>query len=58
MVYFISDSNYVKIGKADDINKRLRELQTGNPNKLVVINELEGGYELENKLHAIFKNRV
>jgi hypothetical protein len=26
MVYFISDGNFTKIGKADDPNKRLKEL--------------------------------
>jgi len=38
-VYFILDekSNAVKIGKANNINQRLQDLQTGNPNTLSVI---------------------
>ena len=35
--YFITDSNYTKIGKALDIKARLRELQVGNPYKLILI---------------------
>jgi len=31
MVYFISDGTYTKIGVAVNPEKRLRELQTGNP---------------------------
>lgn len=54
MVYFISNGTNVKIGKADSTATRLVQLQTGSDVELIVINELEGGYELENKLHAIF----
>ena len=33
-VYFISDGEYVKIGKANDIKDRLNSLQTANARKL------------------------
>jgi hypothetical protein len=36
-VYVIVDpSGYCKVGKADNVNSRLRGLQTGNPRKLKV----------------------
>ena len=42
-VYFILDtaSNAVKIGKANNIEQRMSDLQTGNPNPLKLIHEIE-----------------
>jgi hypothetical protein len=57
MVYFITDGTFTKIGKADDVNKRLRELQTGNPKKLSVKLCIEGDEVEEKKLHKIFHRR-
>lgn len=61
-VYFILDSasNAVKIGKANNINARLSDLQTGNPNPLKVIHYIECESEeqsflLERKLHNRYK---
>lgn len=61
-VYFIKDekSNAVKIGKANDIEVRLSELQVGNPNKLNVINYIECLKEedakyIEKVLHQKYK---
>lgn len=36
-VYFVSDGEFVKIGIAKDVKKRLQTLQTGNPMKLKVL---------------------
>ena len=43
-VYFIldSESNAVKIGKANNIHVRLSDLQTGNPNTLRLMADLRG----------------
>ena len=54
MVYFISDGDYIKIGKATDVDKRLKGLQTGSSRKLFKSHILDGGYELESRLHIIF----
>ena len=42
-VYFILDekSKAIKIGKANNIEQRLSDLQTGNPNILNVIYQIE-----------------
>ena len=61
-VYFITDSSFVKIGVAIDINKRLRQLQTGNARKLFLLMRIDftnGGcaYAAEADLHEIFKER-
>ena len=57
-VYFILDtaSNAVKIGKANNIEQRMSDLQTGNPNPLKLIHEIECESEkqsflLEQTLH-------
>ena len=62
-VYFILDenSNAVKIGKANNIQERFSDLQTGNPNKLEVIyfitcDTIEKSEELEKKLHKKFES--
>jgi hypothetical protein len=57
-VYFIKDlvTGNIKIGKAINPAKRLKSLQTGNPNKLVIVTTQVGGEELENELHRRFAN--
>lgn len=55
-VYFISDGQYIKIGVAKNPDKRLSELQTGNPRKLKVICKIPVGsdreaFDLESRLH-------
>jgi len=56
-VYIVRSGNYYKIGKADDINSRLVQLQTGNPEKLVLISAIEcptatAALKLEAELHT------
>jgi hypothetical protein len=60
-VYFIhsEESNAVKIGRAKDVEKRLKSLQTAHPHELKVIKifKLKGGkaaQELESSLHQKF----
>lgn len=53
MVYFITDGRYTKIGVSLDPEKRLKELQTGNPFKLSIAKVVEGSYNEESKLHAM-----
>lgn len=60
-VYFIGDGEYMKIGKANDVNKRLQMLQVGNPKKLVIIEVIEckdetAAYQLEHFLHSLFQS--
>ena len=59
MVYFIREegTSNVKIGKADCPKSRLSSLGSGNHRKLSLELVLEGGFELENNLHKIFKDR-
>lgn len=59
-VYFITDGDFVKIGKANNVKKRLRILQTGNPKHLSIMKIIEcedctKAYEIESFLHKIMK---
>jgi len=51
MIYFISNGTYTKIGKADEPKKRLKELQTGCPEKLEIKLVIDGGEDKERMLH-------
>ncbi|MFD7098315.1 GIY-YIG nuclease family protein [Streptomyces xanthophaeus] len=55
-VYVIGSagSTRVKIGTSVSPDKRLKELQTGNPNRLEVLWQTPGGRELEARLHQAF----
>jgi hypothetical protein len=53
-VYFISDGEFVKIGKSKNPDKRLREMQTGNPHKLELILVMEIGEEWQ--YHDLFRS--
>ena len=59
MIYFISNGTYTKIGKADNPEKRIKELQTGCPETLEIKLVIDGDEEKENMLHkALNKYRV
>lgn len=56
-VYFITqqDEKYVKIGIAENVDKRLADLQDSNPQKLKVVNVIKGGGRFkERELHKRF----
>lgn len=57
-IYFIQagDNGAIKIGYTDNIEKRLRQLQTGNPYKLKLLKIINGTYELEKSIHKMFVN--
>lgn len=57
MIYFLrsGDSNFIKIGYcAGDPITRLKDMQTGNPQQLVLIGCMEGGRFDEKRLHGLF----
>src|SRR5665647_308655 len=56
-IYFIGslESGTVKIGRSNDPENRLAELQTGNPHKLVLYGVIDDvSHELETRLHQLF----
>jgi hypothetical protein len=59
MIYFISNGTYTKIGKADNPEKRIKELQTGCPETLEIKLVIDGDEEKEKMLHkALNKYRI
>lgn len=55
-LYFIRSGPYVKIGRTDNINKRLTQLQAMNPHEIRLVNYYENKGELEHTLHENFKH--
>ena len=58
MVYLIVDEEQMvcKIGYSDNSYERLKQLQTSNPNKLIIVSIIEGDIDLEQSIHNKFKN--
>ena len=54
MVYFIQSENFIKIGYAFNPKMRIITLQTSNPNKLIPLLVITGGYDKEKELHYKF----
>lgn len=57
MVYFVAADGlpqFVKIGWAGDVAKRLSELQTGNPFRLRILGTVYGGRDVEVHYHHEF----
>ena len=57
MIYFIHDavSQAIKIGKANDVGKRIHSLKNANPNPLALLGTLPGDTNEERLLHQQFK---
>lgn len=57
-VYLLESDGFYKIGVADNITKRIRNLQTGNPHKinLVAACKFDKPHDLELGLHNLLKN--
>lgn len=56
-VYFVCElsSRLVKIGYARDADERLKSLQCGNPNDLILLGTIPGGPKKEGELHRRFR---
>lgn len=57
-VYFVkSTNNLIKIGSTTNVERRLKQLQTGSPGELELLGyiETEDSYALESKLHEEYK---
>lgn len=57
-VYFVraGDHGFIKVGVAVDVAARIRELQTGNPTKLVLLGTIVGDRSLEAAIHRRFRD--
>jgi hypothetical protein len=48
------DTDFVKIGRADDVADRMAELQTSNPEPLILLRVVDAHFETETAFHARF----
>ena len=60
-VYFVTDGEFVKIGKSDDPEQRMKCLQTGCPKKLylmktILTNSPKDAYNLEKFFHDLLSD--
>ena len=56
-IYFIGAKDKIKIGYTkNSIEKRLKQLQTGNDETLVLLGYIRGGLDEEKMLHKQFSN--
>ena len=53
---YCQTTNQVKIGYSTNVERRLKQLSTGNPNILTVIALLGGDKRLEKELHFKFRH--
>lgn len=51
MVYFIKCENYVKVGYTANMKQRFKKYVTENPFPLKVLGIINGGYDVEKKIH-------
>lgn len=54
-LYFILSGEYIKIGRSNNVSKRLKQLSTGNPNNLTLLLKIENKGCLEKYIHKAFK---
>jgi len=55
----LSENSYYKIGVTKNINKRIKQLQTGNAEEIYLIDsyQSEYAYKIENALHNFYSNK-
>lgn len=57
-VYFIKSkqTNLIKIGYATNVFERIKQLSSGNTDRLILLKEIKGGRKKEAELHKKFSN--
>lgn len=56
-IYFVQGESggAIKIGYSENVNQRIIELQTGYPDKLILLGKCNGTFEIETKFHEELK---
>jgi len=59
-IYILESDGFYKIGVSTDVDKRVKELQVGNPHKIECIfaRWVPEAYDVEKELHSMFKEHV
>ena len=56
MVYFIQSGEYVKVGYTANLKSRYKQYVTENPNPVYLLATINGGYDIERKIHKQLKD--
>lgn len=56
-LYFITCGEYTKIGRADNVEQRLKQLQCNNPYEVKINYVMENQGHLEKMYHEIYKDK-
>lgn len=51
MIYVFKSGKFVKIGYSTDVSRRLREMQTANPEPIELVGSIPGTLTLEKTIH-------
>lgn len=56
----MENSDLFKVGVTNDIEKRLSNIQTGNPNKIRILfcDEMEDAYKIESRIKIKYKKYI
>lgn len=54
-LYFITDGDHVKIGRANNVHKRVQSLQSGNPKQIWLTDSFDNKGHKESELHNKLK---
>lgn len=57
MIYFIKSGKYVKIGKTNNLDQRVKQLQTASPYPLKVLAVMDWANSAESILHELYKTQ-
>lgn len=55
MIYFIQCNDYVKVGYTSNLKSRMKDYVTENPYPTKLLHILNGGYDIERKIHKQLK---
>lgn len=55
MIYFIQSGEYVKVGYTGNLKSRYKQYVTENPNPVYLLATINGGYDIERKIHKQLK---
>lgn len=56
-LYFIACGDFIKIGRANNVNQRLSQLRAANPYPVTLIHIVENEGYKEKEMHELFKNQ-
>jgi len=57
-LYFIRCNEFVKIGRTDDLNRRVSQLKAANPYHISIVRFIEDGGYREKEFHEKFKDSL